>query len=89
MKSEADVHGIIDFGIREQAMGSIINGPTHQPVEHLISLRIIPGLENPRPADAEETASAGNRQDLSSGHLILKRPAAVSNAPAMFPSSLA
>jgi transketolase len=34
------------------------DGPTHQPVEHLSSLRIIPGLETLRPADAEETACA-------------------------------
>lgn len=34
------------------------DGPTHQPVEHLSSLRIIPGLESLRPADQEETALA-------------------------------
>ncbi len=31
------------------------DGPTHQPVEHLISLRAIPGLNVFRPADAVET----------------------------------
>jgi transketolase len=31
------------------------DGPTHQPVEHVESLRIIPGLEVLRPADARET----------------------------------
>jgi transketolase len=34
------------------------DGPTHQPVEHLASLRAIPNLRLLRPADAEETAVA-------------------------------
>lgn len=34
------------------------DGPTHQPVEHLASLRGIPGLTVLRPADANETAQA-------------------------------
>ncbi|MCX5210317.1 transketolase [Kitasatospora sp. NBC_00240] len=34
------------------------DGPTHQPVEHLASLRAIPGLSIVRPADANETAVA-------------------------------
>jgi len=34
------------------------DGPTHQPVEHLWSLRNIPGLDVVRPADANETAVA-------------------------------
>ena len=33
------------------------DGPTHQPVEHLASLRAIPGLDVVRPADANETAA--------------------------------
>ncbi len=99
---------IIHFGIREHAMGAIVNGialdgltrpfggtflvfsdymrgavrlaalmdipstfvwthdsiglgedgPTHQPIEHLWSLRAIPGLAVCRPADARETAAA-------------------------------
>ena len=32
------------------------DGPTHQPIEHLLSLRAMPGLEVFRPADAVETA---------------------------------
>jgi transketolase len=32
------------------------DGPTHQPIEHLASLRAIPGLSVVRPADANETA---------------------------------
>lgn len=34
------------------------DGPTHQPVEHLSSLRLIPNLQVIRPADAQETAAA-------------------------------
>jgi transketolase len=34
------------------------DGPTHQPVEHLASLRAMPGLSVVRPADANETAEA-------------------------------
>jgi transketolase len=34
------------------------DGPTHQPVEHLASLRAIPNLDVVRPADANETAWA-------------------------------
>ncbi|TDD10204.1 transketolase [Saccharopolyspora terrae] len=34
------------------------DGPTHQPVEHLASLRAIPDLAVVRPADANETAAA-------------------------------
>ncbi|CAB4922531.1 MAG: transketolase [Actinobacteria bacterium] len=99
---------VMHFGIREHAMGSIINGialdgltrpfggtfmvfsdymrgavrlaalmqlpstfvwthdsiglgedgPTHQPVEHLWSLRAVPGLSIVRPADANETSAA-------------------------------
>ncbi len=34
------------------------DGPTHQPIEHLASLRAMPGLSLLRPADANETAVA-------------------------------
>ena len=34
------------------------DGPTHQPVEHLVSLRAIPGLITLRPADANEVVEA-------------------------------
>jgi transketolase len=33
------------------------DGPTHQPIEHLMSLRAIPQLTDFRPADANETAA--------------------------------
>ena len=34
------------------------DGPTHQPVEHVAALRVIPNLDVIRPADANETAHA-------------------------------
>src|SRR5579862_196424 len=34
------------------------DGPTHQPIEHLASLRAMPGMMTLRPADANETAQA-------------------------------
>jgi len=40
------------------AMGDGEDGPTHQPVEHLASLRAIPGLVTLRPADANEVVEA-------------------------------
>ncbi len=40
------------------AMGDGEDGPTHQPVEQLISMRAIPGLTLFRPADANEVVEA-------------------------------
>jgi transketolase len=40
------------------AMGDGEDGPTHQPVEQLVSLRAIPGLVVLRPADANEVVEA-------------------------------
>jgi transketolase len=34
------------------------DGPTHQPIEHMAALRVIPNLTVVRPADANETAAA-------------------------------
>lgn len=34
------------------------DGPTHEPIEHLASLRSMPGLSTIRPADGNETAAA-------------------------------
>ena len=39
-------------------MGDGEDGPTHQPVEHLLSLRAIPGLITLRPGDANEVVEA-------------------------------
>ena len=47
------------------------DGPTHQPVEHLQSLRAIPGLDVYRPADAVETAEAWAAALASDGPTVL------------------
>ena len=47
------------------------DGPTHQPVEHLASLRAIPGLETFRPCDAVETAEAWELALESKGPSVL------------------
>ncbi|MGE0409232.1 MAG: transketolase [Amphiplicatus sp.] len=44
------------FVMTHDSIGLGEDGPTHQPVEHLASLRAIPGLCVYRPADAIETA---------------------------------
>jgi transketolase len=46
------------FVFTHEAMGDGEDGPTHQPIEHLISLRAIPGLTTIRPADANEVVEA-------------------------------
>jgi transketolase len=52
------------------------DGPTHQPVEHLMAMRTIPNLHVVRPADASEAAEAWlyalRRQDGPTG-LVLTR----------------
>ena len=46
------------FVFSHDSVGVGEDGPTHQPVEHLASLRIIPGLHVVRPADSNETTQA-------------------------------
>lgn len=51
-----DLHVIYVF--THDSIGVGEDGPTHQPVEHLVALRAIPNLLVIRPADANETAEA-------------------------------
>jgi transketolase len=46
------------YVLTHDSIGLGEDGPTHQPVEHLLSLRAIPNLAVYRPADAIETAEA-------------------------------
>jgi transketolase len=46
------------FIFTHDAMGDREDGPTHQPVEHLVSLRAIPGLVTLRSGDANEVVEA-------------------------------
>ena len=54
------------------------DGPTHQPIEHLATLRAIPGLDTIRPGDANEVAAAWKAILSDGGHptaLVLSRQA--------------
>ncbi len=44
------------FIFTHDSIGLGEDGPTHQPIEHLASLRAMPGMTTMRPADANETA---------------------------------
>ncbi len=46
------------FVFTHDSVGQGEDGPTHQPIEHLMALRAVPGLTDFRPADANETAAA-------------------------------
>jgi len=48
----------LTFVFTHDSIGLGEDGPTHQPIEHLMSLRAIPGLRVIRPADAVETVEA-------------------------------
>jgi len=46
------------YAFTHDAMGDGEDGPTHQPIEHLASLRAVPGLTLLRPGDANEVVEA-------------------------------
>jgi transketolase len=46
------------FVYTHDSIGLGEDGPTHQPIEHLMALRAVPNLTDLRPADANETAAA-------------------------------
>jgi transketolase len=50
------VHSLFIFTHDSIALGE--DGPTHQPIEHLMALRAVPGLTDFRPADGNETAAS-------------------------------
>ncbi|MBN1430414.1 MAG: transketolase [Anaerolineae bacterium] len=54
------------FVFTHDSIGLGEDGPTHQPVEHLATLRVIPNLWVIRPADANETAEAWRQAILRS-----------------------
>jgi transketolase len=64
------------------------DGPTHQPIEHLASLRCIPGLLVYRPADALETAAAWttalNRRDAPTALVLTRQKLETITRPAGF-----
>lgn len=58
VRLSALMHLPVTYVWTHDSVGLGEDGPTHQPVEHLASLRAIPGLNVVRPADANETALA-------------------------------
>jgi transketolase len=50
------VHSLFVYTHDSVAVGE--DGPTHEPIEHLMALRATPGMTDFRPADANETAAA-------------------------------
>ena len=69
------------------------DGPTHQPIEHLASLRAIPGLDVIRPADANETAAAWDRilhhRHRPAGIILSRQNLPVLTTPAAAAASVA
>ena len=91
------VHSLYVFTHDSVGLGE--DGPTHQPIEHLMSLRAIPHMTDFRPADANETAAcwklalerkspsfmALSRQDLPVFDAALTFPGPVKGAYSMTP----
>lgn len=69
-------HARVVYVMTHDSLGVGEDGPTHQPVEHVMSLRAIPNLLVFRPADAIETAEAwalALKQDSRPSVLALTR----------------
>jgi transketolase len=68
----------VTFVFTHDSIGVGEDGPTHQPIEHLATLRATPGLDTIRPGDANEAAEAWKlavRQTRRPSALILSRQA--------------
>jgi transketolase len=65
----SEAHVVYSFTHDSVGLGE--DGPTHQPIEHLASLRAMPGLRVIRPADANETAMAWRGAIDGSGPTVL------------------
>jgi transketolase len=65
------MHLPVIFVFTHDSIGLGEDGPTHQPIEQLASLRAIPGLVVIRPADATETAEAWRRAVAHQGPVAL------------------
>ena len=65
------------YVLTHDSLGLGEDGPTHQPIEHAASLRLIPGLDVWRPCDMLETAAAWRhaleRQDGPSALLLSRQ----------------
>lgn len=82
MRAPVRLSAIMEIGsvwvFTHDSIGVGEDGPTHQPIEHLATLRAIPGLDTIRPADANEVAAAWRAIMADASHptaLILSRQA--------------
>jgi transketolase len=75
------------FVFTHDSIGMGEDGPTHQPIEHLVSLRAVPDLKVFRPADANETVAAWRAGIEQSGPaaLVFTRQKIPILDPARFP----
>ena len=58
LRLSALMHIPVIYVLTHDSIGQGEDGPTHQPIEHLMSLRAIPNLLLVRPADANEVSQA-------------------------------
>jgi transketolase len=82
MRAPIRLSAIMELGatwvFTHDSIGVGEDGPTHQPIEHLATLRAIPGLDTIRPCDANEVAAAWKAIVIENDHptaLILSRQA--------------
>jgi transketolase len=82
MRAPVRLSAIMEIGAvwvyTHDSIGVGEDGPTHQPIEHLATMRAIPGLDTIRPCDANEVAEAWRAvlQDASvPAALVLSRQA--------------
>lgn len=78
------------FIFTHDSIGVGEDGPTHQPIEQLMSLRLVPNLVTLRPADATETAEAWKvaleRRDGPTALLFTRQNLAVLDRTILSPS---
>lgn len=82
MRAPVRLAAIMEIGavyvFTHDSIGVGEDGPTHQPIEHLATMRAIPGLDTIRPGDANEVAAAWRAVMKSADHptaLVLSRQA--------------
>ena len=82
MRAPVRLSAIMELGavwvFTHDSIGVGEDGPTHQPIEHLATLRAVPGLDTIRPGDANEVAWAWRAALQAGDHptaLILSRQA--------------
>ena len=78
MRMAALAHAGVIFVTTHDSIGLGEDGPTHQPVEHLASFRVMPGIHMMRPGDGNETAGA---YEVRPAHHALVRRLVAAQSP--------